>query len=111
LSDHLAIRVIWLRLGFIFFLLASHFWLAAGVYFLMACCMQPAKTVKGESRACGKRARGACGHGEEKRYSTARAISLLRQRFESLERRIRRMESRVTSREYEWDRKLYRNRG
>ncbi|HHP7235741.1 MAG TPA: envelope stress response membrane protein PspC, partial [Desulfobacterales bacterium] len=41
-------------------------------------------------------------------HSRRGAVQRLRQRFERLERRIRRMEHFVTSREFDWDRRIRR---
>lgn len=99
IADYYDVPVIWIRLGLVIAFLLSGFWPVAGIYIVAALLMkpQPVKPLESEE--------------EEEFYdsyvrSPRNAAQRLRRKFESLERRIRRMEDKVTGRDYEWERKF-----
>ncbi|MEW6106611.1 MAG: envelope stress response membrane protein PspC [Bacillota bacterium] len=80
-------------------LLFSGIWPTVVLYFLAALLMKPEPVLPLETEA------------EQEfynSYATSRSMALhrLRRTFDQLDRRIRRIESIVTSREYDWERRL-----
>ena len=101
LAEHFDFSVFWARAIAVAFLLVSGFWPAIGVYLIAALLMKPAPVVALENEA------------EQEFYNSYAnsrhlAAQRLKRRFESLERRIRRMEHKVTAREFNWEEKLNR---
>ncbi len=99
LADYTKISVTVIRIIFIVFFILSGFFPIVLIYLLAAILISPKPMVNFQSD-------------EEKEfynsYITARnmSVSRLKRKFESLENRIRRMESIITAREYDWDRRL-----
>ena len=99
LADHTKISVTVIRIIFIVFFILSGFFPIVLIYLLAASLISPEPMVNFQSD-------------EEKEfynsYITARkmSVSRLKRKFDSLENRIRRMESIITAREYDWDRRL-----
>ena len=99
LADYFDFNVFWIRMILIIFLLLSGLWPILGLYLLAALLMKPEPARPFETE-------------EEKEfydsyvYSRQRASHRLKRRYENLERRIRRMEDSVTSREFDWDQRL-----
>ncbi len=99
LADHTKISVTVIRIIFIVFFILSGFFPIVLIYLLAAILISPEPMVNFQSD-------------EEKEfynsYITARkmSVSRLKRKFDSLENRIRRMESIITAREYDWDRRL-----
>jgi phage shock protein C len=98
-ADYLDFPVRWLRIGAILAAIFSGFWPVMGLYFLAAILMKPEPVVPLEN--------------DDDRefydsYATSRAMALqrLKRVFDSLDRRIRRVEDTVTAREYDWERRL-----
>jgi phage shock protein C len=99
LAEHFDFSVFWARAIAVVFLLVSGFWPAIGLYLIAALLMKPAPVVAIENEA------------EQEFYNSYAnsrhlAARRLKRRFENLERRIRRMEHMVTTREFEWEEKL-----
>ena len=99
LAEHFDFSVFWARAIAVAFLLVSGFWPAIGLYLIAALLMKPAPVVALENEA------------EQEFYNSYAnsrhlAAQRLKRRFESLERRIRRMEHEVTAREFDWEEKL-----
>jgi len=99
LAEYLNVSVFWTRVVAVACLLLSGFWLIVGLYLLAALVMKPEPVLPP--------------HDEEDSefyhsYATSRTMALLRLKraHEHLDRRIQRMESIVTSREYDWDRRF-----
>ena len=91
--------VFWVRVIFVITLFFSGLWPVIGIYLAAAFFMKPRPVKPLETE------------GEKDFYDTyvnsrTGAIRTLKSRFESLERRIRRMEDTVTTSEFEWDRKI-----
>ena len=99
LADYMEISVTRIRIIFIVFFILSGLFPIALIYLLASILISPEPMVNFQSD-------------EEKEfynsYITARnmSVSRLKRKFDSLENRIRRMESIITAREYDWDRRL-----
>ena len=99
LADYTEFSVTVIRIIFIVFFILSGFFSIVLIYLLAAILISPKPMVNFQSD-------------EEKEfynsYITARkmSVSRLKRKFDSLENRIRRMESIITAREYDWDRRL-----
>jgi phage shock protein C len=99
LAEYFDFSVFWARAIAVIFLLVTGFWPAIGLYLIATLLMKPAPVIPLETDA------------EQEFYdsytnSRHLAAGRLKRRFENLERRIRRMEHMVTSREFDWDNKL-----
>lgn len=99
LAEHYDLSVFWIRFGLIIVFLLSGFWPVIGIYLVAAMLMKP-RPVKPIETA------------EEQEFydsyvnSPRSAAHRLRRKYENLERRIRRMEDKVTGRDFEWERKF-----
>jgi len=99
LAEHYDFKVFWIRSLVVVLLLLTGIWPMLGIYLVAALIMRPEPVRPFENEA------------EREFYdsyvrSRPNATDRLRRRFQNLERRIRRMETVVTSREYEWDRRM-----
>jgi len=99
IADHYDLSVFWVRLGLVIVFMLSGFWPVIGIYIVAALLMKPRPVKPLES--------------EEERefydsyvHSPRNAAQRLKRKFEHLERRIRRMEDKVTGRDFEWERKF-----
>lgn len=99
LAEHFRFSVGWARVIAILFLLVSGFWPAIGIYLIAALIMKPAPVVPLKSDAERE-------FYDSYTHSRHMAAQRLKRRFENLERRIRRMEHIVTTREFDWEDKL-----
>ena len=90
LAEYFDFSVYWVRAILIVCLILSGFWPIMGLYFLAALIMKPEPVKPVQTKA-------------EKAFEAAER---LRRRYESVERRLRRMEDTVTTREFDWDRRL-----
>jgi phage shock protein C len=99
LAEHFDFSVFWVRLIALVALILSGLWPAMILYILAALVMKPQPVMPISSP-------------EEQhfydRYTASRhdAAERLKRRYEALDDRIRRMEDVVTSREYDWERRL-----
>ncbi|SMC64984.1 phage shock protein C (PspC) family protein [Desulfocicer vacuolatum DSM 3385] len=99
ISESFNFSVFWVRVIFVITFFFSGLWPVIGIYLAGAFLMKPRPVKPLETE-------------EEKDFynnyvnSRAGAVRTLKSRFDSLERRIRRMEDTVTTREFEWDRKM-----
>lgn len=98
-AKYFGFSLFWTRVIALTLLLLTGFWPTAGIYFLMALLLKPEPAIPI--------------HSEEEQefydsylYSRKGAVDRLRRRYEDMERRIRRMEHTVTSREFDWEQKL-----
>ena len=99
ISDYFDFSLMWARILAVIFLFVSGFWPAMGLYFIAALLMKPAPVIPIQTEA------------EQEFYdsytqSRHSALYRLKQRFQKLERRIQRMEDKVTSREFDWENRL-----
>jgi phage shock protein C len=99
LAEHFDFSIVWARVIAIIFLLVTGFWPAIGIYLIATLLMKPAPVIPIKTEA------------EQEFYdsyanSRHLAARRIKRRYENLERRIRRMEHIVTTREFDWDEKL-----
>jgi phage shock protein C len=101
IAEYFDFSVFWIRLFAVLLFLFTGFWPVIGLYLLAALLMKPEPVIPIED--------------DDERafydsyvHSRRGAVQGLRQRFERLERRIRRMEHFVTSREFDWDQRIRR---
>jgi len=99
LAEHFDFSVFWVRAIAVIFLLVTGFWLAIGLYLIATLLMKPAPVIPIKTEA------------EQEfydSYSNSRHLAArrIKRRYENLERRIRRMEHIVTTREFDWDERL-----
>jgi len=91
--------VFWVRTITVLIFCFSGFWPLAGVYILAALLMKPEPVLPIETE-------------EEAEFydsyvhSRKGAVHRLKRKYDSMDRRIQRMEDRVTSREFDWERRL-----
>ena len=100
-SDYFNFRVGWVRFLAVAILLMTGLWPIVIIYAVAAALMKPEPIIPFES--------------EEQRdfydnYTTNRHRTLreLKRRFSTLDRRLRRMEDTVTSRDFEWEQRFHR---
>ena len=99
ISDYFDFSLMWTRILAVIFLFVSGFWPAIGLYFIAALLMKPAPVIPIQNEA------------EQEFYdsytqSSNGALYRLKQRYQKLDRRIQRMEDKVTSREFDWENRL-----
>jgi phage shock protein C len=99
LAEYFGVQVKWVRIAAVIALVATGFWPALAVYLLAAYFIRPEPRLALETEL------------EEEFYSSytrsrAMALSRLKQEFDSLDRRIQRMEGAVTAREFQWQQRL-----
>ena len=99
ISDYFDLSVGWVRCGAVCAALFTGFYPIIGAYIVAALMMRTEPVLPLESEA-----------DEEfyQSYSTSRpmAIHRLKRTYDALDRRIQRLESQVTAREYDWDARL-----
>ena len=99
LAEYMNVSVFWMRVIALVLLVFTGFWLVLGLYFLAALLMKPEPVVP-----------LATEEDDEfyNSYTSSRtmAVRRLKRTYDNLDRRIRHMEDIVTSREYDWDRRL-----
>ncbi len=91
--------VFWVRAITVLIFFFSGFWPLTGIYILAALLMKPEPVLPIETEE------------EEEFYdsyvhSRKGAISRMKRKYDSLDRSIQRVEDRVTSREFDWERRL-----
>ena len=99
LAEYFDFSVYWVRAILIVCLILSGFWPIMGLYFLAALIMKPEPAKPVQTNA------GKAFYG---RYGSSRkeAAERLRRRYEKIERRLRRMEDAVSTKEFDWDRRM-----
>jgi len=99
-ADYFDFSVFWIRAIAVILFICTGFWPIVGVYILAALLMKsnPAKTADTASKP-----RSGC----RRRHTGHDAAERLRQKWKHLEKRIRRMEDKVTSREYDWNSRFH----
>ena len=99
LGEFLDVSVFWMRVIAVGLLLLSGVWPLVGLYFVAALLMKSEPVLFPETE-------------EEQEfynsYASSRRMALhrLKRTYDNLDRRIRRIEDIVTSREYDWDRRF-----
>jgi len=101
LAEHFDFSVFWTRTIAVVFFLVSGFWPAIGLYLIASLLMKPAPVVAIENEA------------EQEFYNSYAnsrhlAARRLKRRYENLERRIQRMEHKVTAREFDWEHRNFK---
>ena len=100
IADYFDFSVFWVRAIAVMLLVFTKFWLVIGLYILAALLMksEPAIYIRTGAR-----------HEGDSRYTYAKqdTAERLKRKWKHLERRIRRMEDKATSREFDWNRRMY----
>jgi len=99
IAEYFDFSTFWVRIALVTIFIFSGFWPVIGVYLVAAFFMKPRPVIPVESME------------EQEFYDSyvhapRSAAQRLRKKFKDLDRRIRRMEDKVTGREYEWERKF-----
>jgi phage shock protein C len=99
LGEYFDFSITWIRILFVLILVATGIWPILGVYLVAALIMKP-EPVRPFKDADEREFYDS--------YTTSResAAQRIKRRYTSLERRIRRLEDSVTSREFDWDRRM-----
>ena len=99
LAEHFDFSLFWVRVIAAGLILFTGVWPGAVLYILAALLMKPEPVLA----AASPEEREFCDRYADARHETAQR---LRRRYDSLDERIRRMEDVVTSREFDWNRRL-----
>jgi len=100
IAEHIDFSVFWARVIALVFLFITGFWPIVGLYFIAALLMKPEPAIPIQTD-------------EEQEfydsylYSRKGATERLKRRYSKLERRIQRMEHHVTSKEFDWDKRMH----
>lgn len=100
LANYFDISVFWTRAIVVIFFIFTGFWPLIGLYILAILLMKPDPSTVTAGRGQ-KTDRGRCAS------AGYEAADRLRRKWHHLEKRIRRMEDKVTSREYDWNKRFY----
>jgi len=103
LGEYFGFSVTWIRIIAVALLLFTGFWPMVVLYVLAGLLLKPEPAMPFNSEADREFYDSYAG-------SRAMALSRLKRKFENLDRRIRRMEDVVTSRDYDWERRMSGNR-
>ena len=99
IAEHFDFSVFWVRMAMVIAFILTGFWPVIGIYLVAAFFMKPkpVRPIKSDEE-----------HEFYDSYvhSPRNAAQRLRNKFANLEKRIRRMEDKVTGKEYEWERKF-----
>ena len=99
IAEYFDFSVFWVRAAAVIFLFVSGFWPITAIYFIGAFLMKPEPAIPVKTS-------------EEQEFydsyvhSRTGATDRLKRRYDSLMRRIQRLEHTVTSKEFDWDRRL-----
>jgi phage shock protein C len=99
IAEYFDFSVFWTRVIVLVLLFFTGFWPIMALYFVAALLMKPEPVVPIQSNDQQE-------FYDSYIYSRKGAIDRLKRRYDNLERRIRRMEHTVTSKEFDWDRRL-----
>jgi phage shock protein C len=96
LADYFNFKVVWVRVLAVVAFIFTGFWPAGILYLIMALIMKPAPILRPRNED------------EEEFYhsyadSRSMALGRVKRTFENLERRLRRLEDAVTSRDFRWN--------
>ena len=99
IAEYFDLSVFWIRAAAVLFLFISGFWPITAIYLIAAFLMKPEPPLPIQTRE------------EEEFYesyirSRRGAADRLKERYDTLMGRIQRLEHTVTSKEFDWDRKL-----
>lgn len=99
IAEYLDFSVFWTRTIVLILLFFSGLWPIMALYFIAALLMKPEPIIPIDSDDQQEFYNSYI-------YSRKGAIDRLKRRYENLERRIERMEHTVTTKEFDWDRRL-----
>jgi phage shock protein C len=99
LANYFDLNVFWVRVVAVTLLLFTGLWPVAGLYVVIGLLMKPEPVLPFSNDA------------EQEFYesyvgSRPMAISRIKRKFEHLDRRLRRMEDVITSRDFDWERRF-----
>ncbi len=99
IADHLDFKVVWVRVVAVAILLLTTIWPIVVLYLVAAVLMKPEPVLPLETEEAQEFYNS---------YTSSRSLALhrLKRTFDNLDRRVQRMESVVTAREYDWERRL-----
>ena len=99
-ADYFDFSVFWIRATAVILFICTGFWPIVGVYILAALLMRsdPAKSGASQSKP---------GPGGRHRCTRNDTAERLRRKWKHLEKRIRKMEDKVTSREFDWNSRFH----
>ncbi len=99
LADYMNVSLFWTRVIALVMLLFTGFWPVLGLYFLAALLMKPEPAVPLVTEEDGEFYNS---------YTSSRSMAIrrLKRTFDNLDRRIQHMEDIVTSREFDWNRRM-----
>ena len=101
IADSFDLSAFWIRAILIVVFIFTGFWPIIGIYILAALLM------KSEPDAPGHKRPGRHSSGCRSRRTGYQTAERLKRKWRHLEKRIRRMEDKVTSREYDWNNRFY----
>ena len=99
IAEYFDFSVFWIRAAAVVFLFVSGFWPITAIYFIGAFLMKPEPAIPVQTS-------------EEQEFydsyvhSRRGATDRLKRRYDNLMRRIQRLEHTVTSKEFDWDRRI-----
>jgi len=99
LSDYFNFRVGWVRFFAIVILLLSGIWPIVAIYVIAGLLMKPEPVIPLGSQE-------ETDFYDNYTHGRQRTLREMRRRFTNLDRRLRRMEDRVTSRDFEWEQRF-----
>ena len=99
IAEYFDFSVFWARAIVLILLFFSGLWPIMALYFIAALLMKPEPVISIESDDQQEFYNSYI-------YSRKGAVDRLKRRYENLERRIQRMEHTVTTKEFDWDRRL-----
>ena len=99
IADYLNLKVVWVRVIVVILFLFTWIWPTAVLYLVAALVMKPEPIIPLETEEAQEFYNS---------YTSSRSLALhrLKRTFDSLDRRVQRIESAVTAREYDWERRL-----
>jgi phage shock protein C len=99
-ADYFDFSAFWIRVILIAVFILTGFWPVIGIYLLAALLMKSEPGVSGKNHS---RRNHRCCDSRTRRQTSER----LKHKWRHLEKRIRRMEDKVTSREFDWNSRFY----
>lgn len=98
IADHFDLSPFWIRFGVVIIFFLTGLWPVVGLYIAAALLMkpEPVETINTQDEQDFYNAYV---------HSPGSAMDRLKRKFEKLDRRIRRMEDKVTNREFDWERR------
>ena len=98
-ADYFDFSAFWIRAILIVVFIFTGFWPVIGIYILAAILMKSEPGMTGGEKTKTNR----CSYGSARRETAER----IKRKWGHLEKRIRRMEDKVTSREFDWNNRFY----